>query len=65
MKMLCVDKQLLLCRNRSLAAELTKRGGATTSPQKTVSNGTSSEGEGRGQSTPSWLLTTSSEYEVM
>ena len=58
MRQLCVDKELLMCRNRSLTAELHSR--------EAVKTGGGGGGGGGGEGTAgSWLISCSSEYEVM
>ena len=52
-----MDKELLMCRNRSLMAELHSRD---------TCRGTTGESTGGcGHTNPSWLISSSSEYEVM
>ena len=60
METLCVDKELLVCRNRSLTAELHKRG-SSSSTTTSLNGAPPTEGGG----IPSWLISNSSEYEVM
>ncbi|CAI8035970.1 Serine/threonine-protein kinase EDR1 [Geodia barretti] len=56
MRQLCVDKELLMCRNRSLMAELHSRD---------TCGGTTGESTGGcGHTNPSWLISSSSEYEI-
>lgn len=57
-KILRIDKELLISRNRSLTAELHKREVVTSC--KKLANTSLSD-----PSAPSWLLADTSEYEVM